>query len=88
MLCYKMSLRGQKGVQKSIFFKCSNWAETFTESMPVAFKHDKHILCYKMSLRSHKGVRKTTFLKCSNWVETWLIVCLWHFKHEKAYALL
>ena len=37
MLCYKMSLRGQKGVQKSIFFKCSNWAETFTESMPMAF---------------------------------------------------
>ena len=93
MPCYRMSLRGHKGVRKSKFSKCSNWAQTLLKVCVWHPKCDiltiiKHTLCYKMSLRDHKGVRKSKFSKCSNWAETWLKVYVWHSNHDKTYAML
>ena len=92
MPCYRMSLRGHKGVRKSKFSKCSNWAQTLLKVCVWHPKCDiltiiKHTLCYKMSW-DHKGVRKSKFSKCSNWAETWLKVYVWHSNHDKTYAML
>ena len=67
-----MSLRGHKGVRKSTFSKCSNWAETWLKVCVWHPGYDiltiiKHTLSYKMTVRDHKGVRKS---KCPNWAET------------------
>ena len=55
MLCYSMSLRGYKGVQKSKFSKCSNWAETL---LKVCVWHSNHDKTYAMLKACHKGVIK------------------------------